>query len=145
MRCSLARRRCARGVAAVGLVAIALLVSSCSAGDDAEPNAGSTTPVSLVEGVSVEVRVLDNRFLPAAMTVEPGTEVRFVNAGRNDHNVIPAEEPAEGGFDLSVPTEGLLVGMEATVRFTEPGRYAYYCSIHGSSTVGMIGEIVVEG
>lgn len=140
---SLAIGRVLGGVAAIGLMASAALVASCSGGGGDE-STEEPTPVSLVEGVTVEVRVLDNRYVPTALTVKPGTEVRFVNAGRNDHNVIPSEDPVAGGFDLTVPTEDLLVGMEATVRFTEPGRWAYYCSIHGSATAGMIGEIVVE-
>jgi plastocyanin len=27
--------------------------------------------------------------------------------------------------------------------FTEPGIYAYYCSIHGTDVVGMVGSITV--
>ena len=135
--------RSTAALVAVALVALAAGSTACSGGGAEESD--PTVPVSLVEGVTADVRVLDNRFVPAELIVEPGTEVRFVNAGRNDHNVIPAEEPVEGGFDLTIPTEDLLVGMEASVRFTEPGAYAYYCAIHGTAKAGMIGTIVVEG
>jgi plastocyanin len=27
--------------------------------------------------------------------------------------------------------------------FTEPGEYPYHCTIHGTTTVGMIGTVVV--
>ena len=131
-----------RAACAAALMAVS--AAGCGGGDDGEGADDAKTPVSLVEGVTVEVRVLDNRYVPAEVTVEPGTEVVFTNDGRNDHNVIPAEEPPSGEFDLTIPTEDLLVGMEARIRYTEPGTFVYYCSIHGTAKAGMVGKIVVE-
>ena len=34
-------------------------------------------------------------------------------------------------------------GAVYTHTFTEPGEYAYYCSIHGTEQVGMVGTITV--
>ena len=101
---------------------------------------GSDGEVVLVEGESAEVLSVDNAFDPKELTVAAGTEVTFVNVGRNEHNVIPEDEDAEWRID----TEDFQPGDEATYRFTEPGTYRYYCSIHGTLDAGQNGTIVVE-
>jgi plastocyanin len=88
----------------------------------------------------VVVRARDNVFQPKYVTVSPGTRVVFDNVGRNPHNAIPVEE---GAFE-EVPTDELQPGDRATVRFDEPGSYPYYCSLHGTTTRGMVGEIRVQ-
>ena len=74
-----------------------------------------------------------------AAHVEAGTEVRWVNNGRNDHNVLPVDESLDWGVerDAFVPTD------EYSHLFDQPGVYPYYCSIHGTKEVGMVGAIVV--
>ena len=65
----------------------------------------------------------------------------FDNRGRNPHNVIPAEE---GAFE-TVEAADFEPEATAEIVFDEPGDYAYYCSLHGTATAGMIGGIrVVE-
>ena len=39
---------------------------------------------------TVTVHIRDNLFSPASVDVEPGTTVRWVNDGRNTHNVTPS-------------------------------------------------------
>lgn len=98
--------------------------------------------MELVSGVTVEVEARDNTFEPESTTVAAGAEVRFVNVGRNDHNVIPVSDDQD---ELLVETDDLAPGAKATVRLTEPGTYPYYCSIHGIAKAGMIGTIEVTG
>jgi plastocyanin len=118
-------------VATVAVVALGVALSGCGE-DDPE----------LVEGVREPVDALDNSFAPEELTVQAGTEVVFANRGRNEHNVIPAED---GAFD-DIPVDELPPGgPPAARRFTEPGTYDYFCSIHGTATTGMIGSITVEG
>ena len=116
-----------RHVAAVALLA---LVPLAGCGDDDD--------VDLVEGVTVDVAAIDNSFQPQDMEVEAGTEVHWTNAGRNDHNI----EAVEGG-GFGVPTANFRPGDEYTFRFTDPGTYAYYCTLHASPDSGMIGTITV--
>jgi plastocyanin len=115
-------------LAALATVA-ALVLTAC--GGDAEE--------TVLVDETVEVRAVDNNFQPDNLTVAAGTTIRWTNNGRNDHNVL-----SEDGADWEVPTEEFLPGDEAERRFTEPGEYRYYCSIHGTIDVGMIGTIVVE-
>lgn len=121
------------GLALVG-VALALTAVGCGSDDSAAP------PVSLVEGVEAEVSAIDNSFRPETLTVQAGTEVVFTNDGRTEHNVLPVE-----GTDWGVQTEDFLPDAEYRYRFTEPGTYAYYCSLHGTKTNGMVGTIEVTG
>ena len=52
--------------------------------------------------------------------------------------------PVEGD-DWGVEADDFTPGDDYSHRFTEPGTYAYYCSLHGTTTKGMVGTIVVTG
>jgi plastocyanin len=114
------------------LVAGVLTGAGCS--DDGDD------PVTLVEGVSVDVQTIDNTFRPASVEVAAGTEIVWTNDGRNEHNVLPVE-----GEDWGVEADAFAPGDEYSHRFTEPGTVDYYCSLHGTPTNGMVGTIVVTG
>lgn len=116
-------------VACVVLVATSALLASCS---------GSGDTTELVEGVEVTVDAIDNSFRPEALTVAPGTEVLWTNRGRNDHDIVPVDDDGFG-----VDAEQFGPGATYRYRFTEPGEYPYYCSLHGTKTRGMVGKIVV--
>ena len=121
--------------AVAGLLAVALVSTGC--GDDgaraAEPE------VTLVDTVEPVV-VLDNTFRPGRIDVAAGTTVEWRNGGRNDHNVIPVDT-----YGWGVEVEDFAPGDLYRYRFTAPGIYAYYCSLHGTATKGMVGTIVVAG
>ena len=55
----------------------------------------------------VVVDAVDNNFKPKYIEVSKGTAVRFVNEGRNIHNVLPVQE---GAFE---PIEKLVQGAQA--------------------------------
>lgn len=92
-------------------------------------------------GESVTVQVIDNSFRLAELSIAAGTEVVFENRGRNDHNVLPKGDPT--GSAWGVQKEQFAPGASYAHVFTEPGTYAYYCSIHGTDAVGMVGSITV--
>ena len=90
-------------------------------------------------GEVVEVRALDNSFRAETIEIVAGTEVLWVNRGRNEHNVLPA-----GGVgDYGVERDAFEPGDEYAHVFDTPGVYPYYCSLHGTEDVGMIGTVVV--
>lgn len=90
-------------------------------------------------GESVDVRSLDNSFIQQDVEIEAGTEVNWINGGRNDHNVLPVDESLAWGVDRDT----FVPGTQYSHVFDTPGVYPYYCSIHGTTEVGMIGTVIV--
>ncbi len=99
----------------------------------------TTVAAAAPNGDVVEVRSLDNTYRQADIEVVAGTEVLWLNGGRNDHNVLPVDESQDWGID----TEDFTPGDEYRHLFDTPGVYLYYCSIHGTTTVGMVGSVTV--
>jgi plastocyanin len=78
------------------------------------------------------VYIRDFYFSPASISVQPGTTVTWVNAGRAPHTVTSDD----GQFDSGV----LMPGDSYKVKFVGQGTLTYYCAIHpfmrGSVGVG---------
>jgi plastocyanin len=91
-------------------------------------------------GVVVEVVALDNSFRPEVLEIAAGDEVVFVNRGRNEHDALSVE-----GEGWGVEVEDFQPGDEYRHVFDTPGTYRYYCSIHGTTEVGMVGTVIVTG
>lgn len=112
-----------------GLI-LALVASALAAACSGEP-----------EGVVVEM--FDNRYSPAELTIEAGTEVVFRGAGRNPHNAVASDgswstETVFGSLDQ-------YEGDDAVLRFETPGSYDFFCTYHGTAEgQGMAGTITVE-
>ncbi len=85
----------------------------------------------------VTVRMEDNFFAPANITVEPGTTVTWVHSGNNPHTTTSYDGLWDSGM-----IEG---GSGGTFSFTfeEPGTFDYFCIPHES--MGMIGSVTVTG
>jgi plastocyanin len=107
-----------------------------AARESAEPE---PDPTFAPNGETVDVRSLDNSFILQDLEVDAGTEVNWINGGRNDHNILPVDESLTWGVDR----ETFVPGIEYAHVFETPGVYPYYCSIHGTTEAGMIGTIIV--
>jgi plastocyanin len=123
------------------VVASAILagVALAACGDDGpQPESAATSAVSESSApvATVTVQAIDNTFRPDRVEVAVGTEVVWVNRGRNDHDLL-------SDFGFGVDAANFRPGDEYRYVFTEPGEYPYHCTIHGTHTVGMIGTIVV--
>lgn len=90
-------------------------------------------------GATVEVQAVDNRFEAGEIRVKTGTEVVWINGGRNNHDVVPVE-----GDEWGIALADFLPKTAYSHVFDEPGTYEYYCSVHGTKNAGMKGTIVVE-
>lgn len=140
------------GVGATAFVAasLAALLSSCAPDPDSSPAGSMALPLATVaqseerfrtNGQVEKVLALDNNFIQDAITIVAGTEVVWENNGRNDHDVIPVDDLDAVAWgvkdDVFVP--------KATYShvFDQPGTYRYFCTIHGTAEVGMIGVVVV--
>jgi plastocyanin len=136
--------------ATVGLVT--LLAAGC--GDDASgdqrsaPSTPSSSSVDLsdvdwvdrTDETEVVIQGRDNTFLPGYVIVKAGTPVTFRNVGRTEHNALPVDEGSFAGIEA----EAFEPRAQQTITFDEPGDYPYYCSLHGTTTKGMVGAIRVE-
>lgn len=91
-------------------------------------------------GDSVDVRSLDNSFIASTIEIEAGTEVNWINGGRNDHNILPVDESLTWGVEREVFVPGATYARV----FDQPGVFACYCSIHGTKEAGMIGAVIVN-
>ncbi len=145
-----------RSIAVVVTIGVALVVAAC--GGDGSSGAGSASSgepttstasaapsvpesdyVDLTGSTSVEIDALDNKFKPQYATVKVGTAVTFKNDGRSVHNVLPV---TEGAFP-PIEADAFQPDDEVTVTFDEPGLVPYYCSLHGTTTKGMVGGLRV--
>ena len=110
--------------------------STVSTGSVEDSVATGSVEDSVAPTQTVTVQAIDNTFRPDRIEVAPGTEVVWVNRGRNDHDLF-----ADLGFGVTAAE--FKPGDEYRHVFTEPGEYPYYCTIHGTPDVGMTGTVVV--
>ena len=96
-----------------------------------------SAPSAWAQGQEVTVRMEDNFFDQANITVEPGTTVTWVQSGNNPHTTTSYDGLWDSGM-----IEG---GSGGTFSFTfeEPGTFEYFCIPHES--LGMIGSVTVTG
>lgn len=105
---------------------------------------------ALPDGAGAEtftVRALtNNTFVPSNLTIRVGDSVRFVNQGSGLHNVIEdggAFRCAEGCDEDGGDGDPSSADWTFMLTFPTAGTVGYYCDVHGSPGVGMIGRIHV--
>jgi plastocyanin len=136
--------------AAILTAGVALLAGCGDSGSDSSTEDGGSSGATAVDisdetfddqtaSTLVEVDAVDNNFKPTYVEVRKGTTITFRNDGRNAHNVLPADE---GAFE-PIETDQFEPGTSAEVTFDQVGDFPYYCSLHGTTTAGMIGGIRV--
>lgn len=124
-------RRRLSGWGRLGPAILLLLIPLAACGESASGSADSVT-----------VEMFDNRFEPDEVRVPVGGSVTFVGAGEAPHNAVAAD----GSWSTETVFGSLaqLEGDAATLNFSEPGEYTFYCTLHGSADGGgMAGRLVV--
>jgi plastocyanin len=71
-------------------------------------------------------------FKPERMEVSVGTTVTWVNHDESPHTVVAR--------DLGLKSPALDTGEKFSFRFTTPGTYSYYCTLHPK----MVGWVIVK-
>jgi plastocyanin len=94
-------------------------------------------PAAWAQGKEVTVKMEDNFFEPANITVEPGTTVTWVQSGNNPHTTTSYD----GLWDSGMIEPGS--GGSFSFTFDEPGTFDYFCIPHES--LGMLGTVTVSG
>jgi plastocyanin len=113
---------------------VALVLVACSLGLALVPGVASARVPAGDDVVTIHIR--DNTFTPATVQIGAGTTVRWVNEGRNPHNVTPVRGRAFGSGNLKP-------GRSYVAEFPKAGTFAYYCTLHGTPDSGQHGSLAV--
>jgi plastocyanin len=82
----------------------------------------------------VTIRMLDYDFQPSKITIDAGTTVEWINAGKHVHTVTDDASAWDSG--------NLKTGEKFAHRFDQKGTFKYVCVPH--EEIGMTGTIVVK-
>ena len=98
------------------------------------PRAVPAAPADSATSATATTVKIDNfSFNPPATTVPAGTTITWVNADDVPHKIVSTD----GKFAASPPID---TNDRYAFRFTQPGRYEYFCGLHPKMT----GAIVVQ-
>ena len=112
-------------ITAAAVVLLALGLSVVSQGKQGSGVSGD-------QGDKHQVTIDNFNFRPSPLTVPAGTTLTWVNRDDVPHNVVSTEKK----FKSPV----LDTDEQFSYKFTDPGAYEYFCSIHPKMT----GKIVVQ-
>lgn len=140
------------------LIVLALLLTACAEETAAPPASESPTPeatfaeetpspeppaeVECVDATAtgrpeVTIRLVDDEFVPACLSVLGGQGIKLTNRGGSVHNFS-----VEGSdVDIDIPP-GETVSTEAIAGAVEPGTHTFFCEYHRSR--GMEGQITIS-
>jgi plastocyanin len=119
-----------RRPAAIAAALAALLVAGCGGGG----SSGSSKQAASAPKGAIET--YDFGFRPPTSTVRAGTNVRWVNTGQQIHTIKQLPGSREKFF-----SRALDAGQAYSHRFSRPGSYPYFCTLHPQQ---MRGTIVVR-
>lgn len=99
---------------------------------------------------TVDVAVQNFAFSPATVTIQVGDSVRWTNADVGIQHNVRADNNSfrcANGCDGQPGGNGALASNAwvATLTFTSPGTFGYFCQLHGTLTGGMRGTVIVQG
>ena len=83
---------------------------------------------------SAEILIENFKFVPATMTVAPGTVVTWNNHDEEPHNIVNIDTPRR------FRSQAIDGGEKYTFVFDQPGTYKYICAVHPH----MEGTVVVK-
>lgn len=126
MRITAGNMRGRRSAAAIAALGVSVAVSACGGGG----NEGATPAAASPAKAGTTIDMVDLKFEPAALTVERGQTVTFVNRGKVTHN-------AKGKDFFSRVVEP---GGSYRHTFDRAGTFAYVCTFHP----GMDGTVTAK-
>jgi plastocyanin len=132
-RARLTRRRLALALAAGGGAVAWGGFARVASGAGLAP-AGATPPAACAAASptpGAAVTIANFAFDPAELTVPVGTEVTWTNQDDVPHTVTSDDK-------TTFASPGLDTGDTFKFRFTKPGTYGYFCSIHPMMTAKVI-------
>jgi plastocyanin len=83
---------------------------------------------------SAEIVIENFKFVPATLTVTPGTTVTWSNHDEEPHNIVNVDQPRR------FRSQAIDGGEKYTFLFDQPGTYKYICAVHPH----MEGTVIVK-
>jgi plastocyanin len=122
-------RTAAKPLAILAALLLTLGLAACGDDDDAtNAGAGDDTSTTAPEAEGgEEVTIVAEDFSLTSVTAKPGEDVYLDNTGEKPHTVTADD----GSFDTGSTAPGAESEFTAP---SEPGTYAYHCSIHPTMT-----------
>jgi plastocyanin len=116
-------------------------------------NSGASAPNSNASAGSAArgstVRMQENHYTPANITIRAGQTVTWTNTTQSPHTVVLSPEAATNPADVKMPKDAqpfdsgnIPPGGSFSHTFSVPGTYKYFCSLHEGD--GMVGNVVVR-
>jgi plastocyanin len=115
-------------LAVMSALLVAFMIFTSCAAKSAEPS--PTTPART--GTTVEILIENYVYVPAAITVVPGTTVVWTNKDSVQHTVTSRTSLFDSGL---FPKD-----KEFSYTFNQKGTFEYYCIPHPY----MVGKVIVE-
>jgi plastocyanin len=84
-------------------------------------------------GMEMEVKIDNFSFSPATLTIAPGTTVKWTNRDDIPHTVVSDDK-------TTIKSKVMDTDDSFSFRFTKPGTYSYFCSVHPKMT----GKVIVQ-
>lgn len=82
-------------------------------------------------GSNVEIKIDNFTFAPGTATVSPGTTVTWTNRDDIPHTVVSEDK-------TTFKSKALDTDDKFSYKFTKPGTYTYFCSIHPKMTARVV-------
>jgi plastocyanin len=105
--------------------------------DDGGGRGGDPDPSPGCSGVQAKFTIVGTSFSPSTVTVQAGQPVCWTWSENTAHNVHADDDSFTSGAPAN---QG---NFQTT--FNTAGTYGFYCQVHGSTSGGMRGKIVVQG
>lgn len=109
-------------------VALPVLALALNLAIPSSRSAAAPPPAAAARTQNIQIR--NFAFVPAVLTVAPGTTVTWVNADEDPHSVVAVDKGFRSG--------ALDTDDKYSFTFTRPGDYAYFCSLHPHMTARIV-------
>jgi len=107
--------------------------AAAAAAGSVAPRAVAAAPPDSASAMATTIKIDNFSFIPQNSTVPVGGTITWVNADDVPHKIVSSD----GKFTASPPLD---TNDRYAFRFTQPGRYEYFCALHPKMT----GTIVVQ-
>lgn len=128
------------------LLAGALLLAACGAGDGSDDASGDDAAEESTQSAEADNTVAMEliSFKPETIDVSAGDTVTWINEEASSPHTVTSGEVDQGSGGVTANPDGrfdsgnLSPGDTFEFTFDEPGTFAYYCAIHPATMTGEV-------